>query len=59
MVDTSIKHPSFGQSNNMVKGCVYNFFNVVDTPFSYGRALIVFQFLQESSKVKESTLHEI
>ena len=32
---------------------------MVDTAFSYGRALIVCYFLQESSKVKGSILHEI
>ncbi len=31
----------------------------VDTAFSYGRALIFCLFLQEFSKVKESSLHEI
>ncbi len=34
-------------------------FAVVDIAFSYGRALIVCKFLQESFKVKESSLHEI
>ncbi len=34
-------------------------FHMVDTSFSYGRVLIVCQFLQESSKVKESSLHKI
>ncbi len=34
-------------------------FNVVDTAFSYGRVLIICYFLQESSKVKASSLHEI
>ena len=33
--------------------------DMVGTAFSYGRALIVCQFLQESSKVKESSFHEI
>ena len=33
--------------------------NVVDTAFSYERVLIVCYFLQESSNVKESSLHEI
>ncbi len=34
-------------------------FDIVDTAFSYGRAVIVCKFIQESSKVKESSLHEI
>ncbi len=42
----------------VVKGCMY-MFNVVDTAFNYWRALIICLFLQESSKVKESSLHEI
>ncbi len=42
----------------MVKGCMY-MFDMVDTVFSYRRALIVCLFLQKSSKVKESSLHEI
>ena len=33
--------------------------DIVDTAFSCGRTLIVCKFLQESSKVKESSLHEI
>ncbi len=33
--------------------------DMVDTASSYGRALIICQFLQESFKVKESSLHEI
>ncbi len=33
-------------------------FDMVDTVLSYGRALIVCKFLQESSKVKESSLQE-
>ncbi len=34
-------------------------FSVVDTALSYGRALIICLFLQESFKVKQSSLHEI
>ncbi len=34
-------------------------FDMVDTLLSHGRALIVCSFLQESSKIKESRLHEI
>ncbi len=34
-------------------------FNVIDTAFSYGRALIACLFLQESSKGKESGVDEI
>ena len=34
--------------------------DMVDTAFiSYGKALIIIYFLQESSKVKEITLHKI
>ncbi len=33
--------------------------NVVDTAFSYCRTLIICEFLQESSKVKESSLYKI
>ncbi len=34
-------------------------FDMVDTAFNYWRAVIVSKFLQESSKVKESSLHEM
>ncbi len=34
-------------------------FNMVDIAFSYGRGLHVCSSLQESSKVKESSLHAI
>ncbi len=34
-------------------------FDIVDTPFSYGRGLIVCSSLQGFSKTKESTLHVI
>ncbi len=34
-------------------------FDIVDTPFSYVRGLIVCSSLQEFSKTKESTLHVI
>ena len=34
-------------------------FHKVNTAFSYGRALIVYLFLQESFTVKESSLHKI
>ncbi len=33
--------------------------HIVDTAFSYGRTLTVCLFLQESTEVKESSLHEI
>ncbi len=59
MVDTSIKHQISGQSTTVVKGCMYIMFAMVDTPFSYGRALIVCLFLQEYFKVEEGSLHEI
>ncbi len=34
-------------------------FDVVDTPFSYGRVLIICSSLQEFSKTKEGILHVI
>ena len=34
-------------------------FDLVDSAFSYGRALIACWFLQESFKLIESSLHEI
>ncbi len=34
-------------------------FTMVDTVLKYWRTLIVCYFLEESSKVKESSLHEI
>ncbi len=34
-------------------------FDIVDTPFSYGRGLIVCFSLQDFCKTKESTLHVI
>ncbi len=34
-------------------------FDMVGAAFSYGRELIICLFLRESSKVKESSLHEI
>ncbi len=34
-------------------------FDIVDTPFSYRRGLIVCSSLKESSKTKESNLHVI
>ncbi len=42
-----------------VKGCMDIMADMVDTVFSYWRALIICQFLQESSKVEESSLHVI
>ena len=59
LADTSIKHHISGLSTFILKGCIYIMFDVLDTPFSYGRALILSQFLQEFSKAKESTLHVI
>ncbi len=38
---------------------LYVLFAIVDTPFSYGRGLIVCSSLQEFSTTKESTLHVI
>ncbi len=47
-VSANIKHSryfhytsNFFQSTTVVKGCMYIMFNVVDTAFSYGRALFV------------------
>ncbi len=59
IVDTSIKRQTPGQSTTVVKGCMYIMFDMVDTVFPYGRALIICYFLQESFKVNESSLHEI
>ena len=39
-VDTSIKRQISSQSAFMIKGCMYYMFHVVDTAFSYQRALI-------------------
>ncbi len=44
---TSIKHQISDQFSTLVKDCMY-IINVVDTTFSYGRALIVCKFLHES-----------
>ena len=43
IVDTSIKHPISGQSNTNYYGkrLYVQMFDMVDTAFSYGRALIV------------------
>ena len=40
IIDTSIKRQISGQSTYMLKGCMH-MFDVVDTPWSYGRVLIV------------------
>ncbi len=56
LIDTSIKRPTF---RTVVKSFMDIMFDMVDTAFSYWRALIVCWFLQESSKVKESSLHVI
>ncbi len=42
----------------ILKGCMF-MFDIVDTPFSYWRGLIVWSSLQSFSKTKESTLHVI
>jgi len=57
-VDISIKYPIPGQSTPMLKGCMY-MFDIVDNAFRYGRAFIIWQFVQKSSKVKESSMHVI
>ncbi len=59
IIDTSIKRLISDQSTPMVKSCMYIMFDVVDTAFSYWRVLVICQFLQESSKVKESRLYVI
>ena len=43
IVDTSIsiKHQISGQCTSMLKGYMYMCFDILDAPFSYGRALIV------------------
>ena len=40
-IDTSIKHQIDGQFTSMLKDCMYIMIDMVDTPFNYGRALIV------------------
>ncbi len=53
-------HQISDQSTFMVKGCIYIImFDIVDTLFSYGRALTVCKVLQEFSNVKETTHHVI
>ena len=39
LVDPSIKHPISVESITVVKGCMYILIDLVDTVFSYGRAL--------------------
>ena len=43
-------------ANHNGKRLYVQLFNMADTAFSYGRALIICQFVQESFKVKESSL---
>ncbi len=57
IADTSIKHLISCQSTTMVNGFMYIMVDMVDTAFSYGRALIVCEFLQETLKVKESIVY--
>ncbi len=59
ILDTSIKHTISYQSTSMAKGCINIMYGMVDTTFSYWGALIICQFFQESSKVKESSLYVI
>ncbi len=59
LIDASIKRTISGQSTHMVKGCIDIMFDMVANAFRYLRVVIVCWFLQESSKVKESSLHEI
>ncbi len=49
----------FRSIHNCSKRLYVHMFDVVDTAFSYGRALIICLLVQESSKVKESSLHEM
>ncbi len=58
-IDTPSTRQISGQSTTVVKGCMHIMFDIVDTAFSFGRALIICEFIQESFKVKESSLHEI
>ena len=50
IIDTSIKYPISGQSISMVKGCMDICFDMVDTVFSYWRALISVNFFQSKRK---------
>ncbi len=66
MVFANIKHSrqfrltsKFWSIHYCGKRLYVHMFDMVDTAFSYGRALVGCKFLQESSKVKGSCLHEI
>ena len=59
IIDTSFKPHISGQSTTDGKKLYLHKFDMVDTVFSYGKTLIVCLFLQESSKVKESSLQVI
>ena len=59
IIDVSIKTCNLRSVHSHGKRLYGHIFDMVDTAFSYCRALIVCYFLQESSKVKESTLHVI
>ncbi len=55
-----LKRQISGQSTAVVKRMYRDMYdNMVDVAFTYGRALVVWLFHQETFKVKESTLHEI
>ena len=65
-VSTNIKHSryiplmsNFSSIDFRTKRLYLLMFDIVDTPFSYGRELIVYSSLQEFSKTKGSTLHLI
>ncbi len=65
-VSTNIKHrryihlmSNFLSIHFYTRRLYVHMFDLVDTPFSYGRGLIVCSSLQEFSKTKESTLHVI
>ena len=57
--DTSVKTSNFRSIHSYGYRWYRHMFDIVDTPFSYRKALIVCWFLQESSKVKGSSLHII
>ncbi len=65
-ISTNIKHSryfhlmsNFWSFHYCGKRLYIHMSDIVGTPFSYGRELIVCSSLQEFSKTKESTLHVI
>ena len=59
MVDTSIKYPFSGQSTAVVKGCMYIKFEIGSYCFVMEEHWSSANFLQDSTKVEEISLHEI